>query len=120
MAHAFNWAEASRNVVSALGLVADSARHRATGMRSKEKTMNTGQRSLRLLVEKWLAPTPAMLVRVTRFSRTRSNQRRYVCVEASRPAGSLAIFFFRHDDGSWCVFPPATERPAMRADPRAA
>jgi hypothetical protein len=49
-----------------------------------------------------------------------SNQRRYVCVEAARPAGSLAIFFFRHDDGSWCVFPPATVRPAMRAERHAA
>jgi hypothetical protein len=72
----------------------------------KEKAMNTGQMSLRLLVDKWLAPTPAMPVRVTRFSRTNSNRRRYVRVEAMRPTGLLAILFFRHDDGSWCVFPP--------------
>jgi hypothetical protein len=78
--------------------------------------MNTSQRSLRLLVEKWLAPTPAMPVRVTRFSRTSANPRRYVRVEALRPAGLLTILFFRHDDGSWCVFPPSAEsaRPAMR------
>jgi len=82
----------------------------------KEKAMNTGQMSLRLLVDKWLAPTPAMPVRVTRFSRTSSNHRRYVRVEALRPTGLLAILFFRHDDGSWCVFPPSieSERPAMR------
>ncbi|MFM0505942.1 hypothetical protein [Paraburkholderia caffeinilytica] len=25
----------------------------------------------------------------------------------------MALVFFRHDDGSWCVFPPAPTRPAM-------
>ncbi len=76
--------------------------------------MNTGQMSLRLLVEKWLAPTPAMPAHVTRFSRTSTNQKRYVRVEALHPTGLLSIFFFRHADGSWCVFPPDTERPTMR------
>ncbi|OUL83938.1 hypothetical protein CA601_26810 [Paraburkholderia hospita] len=74
--------------------------------------MNTGQRSLRLLVEKWLAPTPARPAHVTRFSRMGTNQRRYVRVEALHSTG--LIFFFRHDDGSWCVFPPGTESPTMR------
>jgi hypothetical protein len=97
---------------------ADAASQREMGL--KETAMNSGEKSLRWLIDKWLAPTPAMPVRVTRFSGTLSNQRRYVRVEASRPTGSLAIFFFRHDDGSWCVFPPAAERPTMRADPRAA
>lgn len=76
--------------------------------------MSTMNRSLRLLVEKWLGPTPAVPVRVTRFGRMSSNQRHYVCVEAMRPAGALAIYFFLHDDGVWCVFPPAVDRPAMR------
>jgi hypothetical protein len=90
------------------------------GMGLKEMTMNGSEKSLRRLIDKWLAPTPAIPVRVTRFTGMQSNQRRYVCVEAARPAGSLAIFFFRHDDGSWCVFPPATVRPAMRAERHAA
>ena len=77
-------------------------------------------KSLRLVVEKWLAPTPAMPVRVTEFGRTSSNQRRYVRIEALRPAGPLVIFFFRQDDGSWNVFPPKTHMPAMRAYPLAA
>jgi hypothetical protein len=77
--------------------------------------MYSDEKSLRWLIDKWLAPTPTTPVRVTRFSGTRSNQRRYVCVEISRPAGSLAIFFFQRNDGSWYVFPPASERPAMRA-----
>jgi hypothetical protein len=71
--------------------------------------------SLRSLVEKWLAPSPATPVRVTRFGRMRSSQRRYVCVEGLRPAGALAIYFFHHDDGEWRVFPPADECPAMSA-----
>lgn len=75
--------------------------------------MNGMNSSLRLLVDKWLGSTPAMTVRVTQFGRTSSNQRRFVCVEALRPAGKLAIYFFLHDDGEWCVFPPAVKRPAM-------
>jgi hypothetical protein len=82
--------------------------------------MNTREKSLRLLVEKWFAPTAAMPVRITEFSRTCTNQKRYVRVEALRPTGMLRIFFFRHDDGSWCVFPPQTVRPAMSAYQRAA
>jgi hypothetical protein len=71
------------------------------------------EKTLHWAVDKWLAPTPAMPARVTRFCRTRDYRRRYVCVEALRPGGLLSIFFFRHDDGSWNVFPPAAERPAM-------
>ena len=75
--------------------------------------MERAENSLRWLIEKWFAPTPEIPVRVTRFTRSRSNRNRYVCVETSRPAGSLVIYFFRHDDGTWRVFPPAFERPAM-------
>ncbi len=71
------------------------------------------QRSLRHVVESWLGPQSAQGIRVTRFSHTRSKLWRYVCVEAVRERGTLAIVFFRHDDGSWCVFPPAPRRLAM-------
>jgi hypothetical protein len=81
----------------------------------KEAKMGIAERSLRLQVEKWLVPTPATPVRVTQFSRMRSNQRRFVRVEVLRPAGLVGMFFFRQDDGTWCVFPPTTERLAMRA-----
>lgn len=77
--------------------------------------MNTSERSLRLVVDKWFTPTTATPVRVTEFGRITSTQRRYVRIEALRPAGLLVIFFFRHDDGSWNVFPPIAEMPAMRA-----
>jgi hypothetical protein len=69
-----------------------------------------GDQSLRLLVEKWLAPVAATPVRVTEFSRTRIDGTRYVRVEASSSGGPRALFFFKHDDGCWCVFPPTVER----------
>ncbi|CDY74620.1 FIG00454712: hypothetical protein [Caballeronia glathei] len=71
---------------------------------------NTNEQSLRWQVEKWLAPAPATPVHVTRFSRTGRGGRRYVCVETSSPAGVRTLFFFRHDDGSWSVFPPSADR----------
>ncbi|MGF6753645.1 hypothetical protein [Paraburkholderia sp. GAS334] len=75
--------------------------------------MNAAEKSLHWAVDKWLAPTPAMPARVTRFCHGGAERRRYVCVEALRPGGLLSIFFFRHADGSWNVFPPADARPAM-------
>jgi hypothetical protein len=77
--------------------------------------MNPAESSLRLLVDKWLAPNARVPARVVRFSRLQENRLRYVCVEAVHPAGTIAIFFFRHGDGSWCVFPPAASRPFMMA-----
>ncbi|MFP3566475.1 hypothetical protein [Paraburkholderia sp. SIMBA_030] len=76
--------------------------------------MSIAEKSLSTLVEKWLAPTPATPIRVTRFSRTHSNWRRYVRVEALRPQGTIALFFFQHDDGTWRVFPPGTGRLTLR------
>ncbi|CAG4897515.1 hypothetical protein [Paraburkholderia saeva] len=74
--------------------------------------MNAAEKSLHQAVDKWLAPTPAMPARVTRFCHGLA-RRRYVCVEALRPGGLLSIIFFRHADGSWNVFPPSDVRPAM-------
>nr|WP_224029159.1 hypothetical protein [Paraburkholderia caribensis] len=81
--------------------------------------MDSVDGSLRVLVEKWLGPAPGTRVRVIEFGRLRSSRRRYVCVEASRPAGALVIYFFHHDGGMWRVFPPAPDRPAMNALRRA-
>lgn len=77
---------------------------------------NTNEQTLRFQVEKWLAPTPATRVRVTEFSRTRLSGRRYVCVETSSPDGTRALFFFRHDDGNWCVFPPTVDKRKVTAE----
>ena len=70
------------------------------------------EKSLRFLAEKWLTPTITTPIRVTRFGRTRANRMRYVCVEALRPGGSVALYFFRHVDGTWSVFPPETGHPS--------
>ena len=67
---------------------------------------NANNRSLRYQVEKWLAPASTSLVHVTEFGRTRWGRTRYVCVETSSSAGVRVLFFFRHNDGTWHVFPP--------------
>ena len=80
---------------------------------SLEKLMNRRERSLRVLVEKWLGTEGAKCARVTRFNHSAQKKWRYVCVETQRPSGTFAIVFFRHDDGSWCVFPPSIRHPVM-------
>jgi hypothetical protein len=75
--------------------------------------MEKAERSLRSMVEKWLVMAPAMSVRVTRGRRARSKQNRNVCVEVSLSTGAFVIYLFRQDDGTWNVFPPDAERPAM-------
>ncbi|MDR5735017.1 hypothetical protein QCE47_22125 [Caballeronia sp. LZ025] len=77
------------------------------------------ERSLRSQVEKWLAPA-SVPVHVTKFSRTRADHTRYVCVETLQGAASRALFFFRHDDGQWCVYPPAPQRANIRRERLAA
>jgi hypothetical protein len=72
--------------------------------------------SLRSLVEKWLWPTQAALVRVTGFSRTAVGGTRFVRVETSRQERSVSFLFFRHADKTWQVFPPTIQRPMMRCD----
>jgi hypothetical protein len=74
---------------------------------------NSSEQSLRGQIEKWLAPSPSIPLHVTRFSRAARNGKRYVCVETSLPAGTRALFFFRHPDGCWCVFPPVAETPRL-------
>lgn len=69
--------------------------------------------SLRSLVEKWLGAESAACPRVTRFSHAPRKRWRYVCVEATRPSGTFSFVFFRHDDGSWSVFPPNIQRLTM-------
>jgi hypothetical protein len=76
--------------------------------------MNNRERSLRCLVEKWLGPASTTPVRVIQFSHSRRKQWRYVCVEATHLYGTFSYVFFRHDDGSWCVFPPESRRPSTR------
>ena len=77
---------------------------------------STIEHSLHVQVEKWLARGSTTPVHVIEFSRTPSTRRRYVCVEIAQPAGSRAMFFFRHDDGCWRVFPPEPARQKMNVE----
>ncbi|MCI0148821.1 hypothetical protein KNO81_23350 [Paraburkholderia sediminicola] len=73
------------------------------------------ERSLRRVVESWLGTQNTRHIRVTRFSDARGKRCRYARVEIDRDKGSLVMLFFRHDDGSWCVFPPPPHRPVLGA-----
>lgn len=86
-------------------------------MRVMESAMNHDGYCLRRLIDKWLAPSDTSPIRIKRlqFSDKVYRERRCVCVESIKPGRTLAIFFFRHDDGFWYVFPPAATRSAMRA-----
>ena len=67
-------------------------------------------RSLRCVVEKWFgrgSGEPLHVSRVLHVQRDRSrNRSRCIRVCLPRPAHSVTIFFFRHDDGTWSVIPP--------------
>jgi hypothetical protein len=75
------------------------------------------EQSLRVLVEKWLGATSAVPLRVRSIQRIRSGRRRCVCIEAERvaefPTHSFTLYFFRHDDGAWHIYPAEAVRPAM-------
>src|ERR1700686_5301926 len=86
----------------------------------EESEMGSGEKCLRTLVGKWFGPSAVMTIRVVEFSRTRTDRRRYVRIGEARVDGSLTIVFFRHDDGSWNVFPAKRRAPAMHAHPLAA
>jgi hypothetical protein len=81
--------------------------------------MQTAENSLHCAVDKWLAPTEAHPARVVRLCRSVTGSR-YVCIEAWHSNGPIAIVFFRHDDGTWNVFPPPLRRPSMSAQRLAA
>lgn len=76
--------------------------------------MASAEKSLHAMVEFWLAPTSMDAVHVVEFKNRRAKRQCYVCVEADRTAGAAALFFFRHNDGLWHIFPQGRERPCMR------
>ena len=75
--------------------------------------MRCRERTLRVLVEKWLGRETTGTMRVMRSSHGARKLWRYVRVEAHRFDGAFSIIFFRHDDGSWYVYPPTIQHPAM-------
>jgi hypothetical protein len=75
--------------------------------------MQSEEKSLRWLIEKWLPSTPDASLRLTRYAGSKSRRRRIVRVQTSGAGMPFDIFFFRHDDGAWRIFPPAPGALAM-------
>ena len=69
--------------------------------------MVTTKSSLRGLREKLRATAGAKPVRVLALHGSQDGQTCRVCIEIVRPDGPIVLFFFRHCDGTWHVFPPA-------------
>lgn len=65
--------------------------------------MGDERRSLRRIVETWVTPNGLVPVAV-RVAR-RVGHRRCVEVIGARAAENISLYFFRHDDGAWRVFP---------------
>ncbi|MEM5388862.1 hypothetical protein VSR68_35660 [Paraburkholderia phymatum] len=79
-----------------------------------------GNRSLRSQVEKPVGSTRGRTARVRLLERSRSGGTCRVCIQIDRPTGSFSLFFFRHADGTWHVFPPDRRRPEMGIGRKAA
>jgi hypothetical protein len=73
--------------------------------RASRATSSRPCSALRHAVNKWFAHDARHPLRVSSFGHTRVGNVPYVRVE--RAAAELSLFFFRHEDGSWNVFPPA-------------
>lgn len=83
----------------------------------EEMAMRSADTSLRWMIEKWMSPSELSDVRVSRHGGLHV-EHRCIQVQARRRGGPLSIYFFRHPDGSWRVFPPERNRPAMRVTSR--
>ena len=59
--------------------------------------MASAGKSLRSMVERWLAPSSMDTVHVVEFKNQRARRQCYACVETRRAAGTAAMFFFRRD-----------------------
>ncbi|MPW22213.1 hypothetical protein GCT13_36635 [Paraburkholderia sp. CNPSo 3157] len=79
-----------------------------------------GNKSLRSQVEKLVGSTRGRTARVRLLERSRSGGTCRVCIQIDRPTGSFSLFFFRHADGTWHVFPPDRRRPEMGTGRKAA
>ncbi|RKR45208.1 hypothetical protein B0G82_2849 [Paraburkholderia sp. BL17N1] len=69
-------------------------------------------RSLRWNIDKWFGPACQDRIVVTRAPGVRWGVR-CVCVREKDPDSEIALFLFRHMDGSWSVLPPARRGPSF-------
>ena len=77
----------------------------------KETVMDGTRKSLRAVADKWLALLPDATVHVTRLAHGQKWHRQCVYVRVACTSGEVGMFFFRHDDGAWYIFPPREVRP---------
>lgn len=75
--------------------------------------MDATKSSLRGLREKLRATAGTLPVRVLTLHGSQDGLTCRACVEIMRPDGPLMLFFFRHCDGTWHVFPPAANHCRM-------
>jgi hypothetical protein len=80
---------------------------------AKDSDMAAGNKSLRFQVEKLVGSTHGHMERVRLMDRSRIGNTCRVRIQIERPTGSFSLFFFRHADGTWHVFPPDQRRPEM-------
>lgn len=67
--------------------------------------MNSEQSSLRGLMEKWIGKAGETPRRIRRVKPP--GCRDCVQVDLLSDESDISLFFFRHSDGSWWVFPPS-------------
>jgi hypothetical protein len=72
-----------------------------------------GNRSLRSQVEKLVGPMRDRGARVRLLDRSRVAGTCCVRIQIDQPTATFSLFFFRHADGTWHVFPPGQRRPEM-------
>ena len=73
--------------------------------------MDDTRKSLRAVADKWLALLPDATFHVTRLAHGQKRHRQCVHVRVTRASGEVGMFFFRHDDGAWYIFPPREAGP---------
>jgi hypothetical protein len=116
--------EANQNFLRTYSATADLMRvtlsvasiHRTSGGRD----MAVGNTSLRFQVEKLMGTTRGHTARVRLLERSRVGNVRRVCIQIERCDGSFSLFFFRHADHTWHVFPPEGRRLEMGTGLKAA
>ncbi|MGF6979537.1 hypothetical protein QFZ94_008052 [Paraburkholderia sp. JPY465] len=77
--------------------------------------MERKPRSLHAMADKWLGLQPEKQVRAKRLAHGRRWRGSCVYVSAAGAMGEVGMFFFRHDDGAWYIFPPGESRPSIGA-----
>jgi hypothetical protein len=78
----------------------------------KEETRLTICESLRDQINKWLAPAINNSVRLTRCTKSEVE---YVRADIRSETHPRTIFFFRHPDDTWQVYPPCRRGPTMHS-----